>query len=111
MHADNTSDERVRDTIEDTIKINDASPRCIKCAFADILQRGSVASRQEIADDPGINITHHIWQAMKSLEDRNLVNRFGSGDDETADFAFERAEELHERQARQRRAENIIEDL
>ncbi len=104
-------DEYVQDAIEDAKENSDASPRYVKGVVAGILQRGGAASRREIADDLGIETTHHIRQAMKALEDRDVVTRSGSGDDETADFAFDSVEKVHERQARQRRTEQVMEEL
>jgi predicted RNase H-like nuclease (RuvC/YqgF family) len=104
-------DEYVQDAIEDAKENSDASPRYVKGVVAGILQRGGPASRREIADDLGIETTHHIRQAMKALEDRDVVTRSGSGDDEAADFAFDSVEKVHERQARQRRTEQVMEEL
>jgi predicted RNase H-like nuclease (RuvC/YqgF family) len=104
-------DEYVQDAIEDAKENSDASPRYVKGVVAGILQRGGAASRREIADDLGIETTHHIRQAMKALEDRDVVTRSGSGNDEAADFAFDSVEKAHERQARQRRTEQMMEEL
>ncbi|MFC6720959.1 helicase HerA domain-containing protein [Natrialbaceae archaeon GCM10025896] len=104
-------DEYVKDAIEDAKENSDASKRYVRGVVAGILQRGGPASRREIADDLGIETTHHIRQAMNALEDRDVVTRSGSGDDETADFAFSLVEKVHERQARQRRTEQVMEEL
>lgn len=104
-------DEYVQDAIEDAKENSDASQRYVKGVIAGILQRGGPVSRREVADDLGIETTHHIRTAMKALEDRDIVARSGSGDDETADFAFDSVEKVHERQARQRRTEKMMEEL
>lgn len=104
-------DEDVRAAIEDATANSDASPRYVKGVVAGILQRGGSASRREIADDLGIETTHHIHTAMQALEERNVVTVSGAGDEETADFAFEHIDALHERQARQRRTEEVMDRL
>jgi predicted nucleic acid-binding Zn-ribbon protein len=104
-------DEFVQDAIEDAKENSGASPRYVKGVVAGILQRGGPASRREIADDLGIETTHHIRKAMKALEDRDVVARSGSGDDEAADFAFDSVKKVHERQARQRRTEQVMGEL
>ncbi|UIP01725.1 DUF87 domain-containing protein (plasmid) [Halobaculum sp. CBA1158] len=104
-------DEYVQDAIDDAKENSDASPRYVKGVVAGILQRGGPASRAEIADDLGIETTDHIRTAMKALEDRDVVSRSGSGDDETADFAFDSVEKVHEQQARQRRTEEVMDSL
>jgi hypothetical protein len=103
------SDEYVREAIEDA-KRND-SPRYVKGVVAGILQRGGPVSRKAVGDDLGIQTLHHIGSAMRALEARDVVVLDGKGDTQTADFAFEQVEQVHKRQARQQRAEAVMEEL
>jgi hypothetical protein len=48
---------------------------------------------------------------MKALAEAGVVTLSGSGMEEAADFDFEGLQELHERQARRRRTEEVMEDL
>jgi uncharacterized protein YlxW (UPF0749 family) len=103
-------DEYVQEAIADA-KESDATNRYVKGTVAAILRRGGPVSRREIADDLDIDTTHHVGQAMHELEDRGVVTCEGTGPEETADFDFERIEEIHERQARRRRTEEKMDEL
>ena len=110
-YDDFVEDEFVQNAIENAKNNSDATPRYVKGVVAGILQRGDAASRRDIADDLDIETPYHIGEAMEALAERDVVIRSGSGENERADFAFESVEKIHERQARQQRTEDIMEQL
>jgi len=104
-------DAYVREAIEEAKADDDATKRYVKGVIAGILQRGGAASRKQIADDLGIQTHGHIGKAMKALEKRDVITTTGTGASEKADFAFDRIEKVHERQARQQRTEEVMSEL
>jgi len=106
-----TDDEWVQEAIDDAMSEANVTPRYVKGVVASVRLRGGPASRREVANDLGVDTTDHVRAAMKALEERGVVERAGSGDDETADFAFDNLERIHEQQARRQRVEQEMEEF
>jgi hypothetical protein len=106
-----TDDEWVQEAIDDAMSEENVTPRYVKGVVASVRLRGGPASRREVANDLGVDTTEHVRAAMKALEERGVVERAGSGDDGTADFAFDNLERIHEQQARRQRVEQEIEEF
>ncbi|WP_049895741.1 helicase HerA domain-containing protein [Halopiger xanaduensis] len=99
-------DDYVQEAIEEAK--DEGSPKYTCAVVAGILRRGGPTTRQEIARDIDIQSDSNIEKGIKPLANRGIVTTDGSGPDKEVDFDLENVREIHERQARKERTEELM---
>lgn len=95
--------EYIQQQVEAAKNTKNVSPSYVTAVMKLILQRGGPVTRREVADDVGIKTPQNIGKAMRALSDQGVVELSGKGNQQTADFAFDTAQN-------QQQAEAVVEN-
>jgi len=104
-------DEDVRDAIEAAKGVDRTSPRYIKGVIAAIVDAGGPVAYEEVAERLDLSTTGEVSKAASVLEARKLIEKDSRDDGMYVDLNTDGLNEVREAAARQRKTEELMEEL
>jgi len=104
-------DADVREAIEAAKGVDRTSPRYIKGVIAAIVDAGGPVAYDDVAERLDLSMTGEVSKAASVLEARKLIEKDSRDDGMYVDLNSDGLNEVREAAARQRKTEELMEDL